>query len=475
LRWDQSAQLCNHPDNAASNLPARVDVYGDQPYPPCSGTPCLQQPSDVIKIINAARQKEKDGSGNPLPPLSLPGNFNSIRSDQKLVALINLERQDRGLAPFPTPTTPVPAYVPANGNIPLSWEAHNHAVFLAAFYRLADGGTNNTCNGDPLVHSNGIEGCFITRINAIPGFSNVQPASEAETDGQSPENAVYGWLYQDGQSTWGHRQGLLGVTDSTPDNDHCFTQIGAGSALSPNRALARGYTANTPDYFYIVDLVGEEKGRLATVGSTSGPRGPLGVSNPQMNAVDIFYQWIVFELDNGIRSVTSYQNPQWKEISYQSPQWKQIAAGAPGAGGTACATLQYPTRCNSLSPGAVVIGFDFFDSFVCGQPQKGSVQQGFQNRWLPGDFCGVVPPPVVTAISPGRGVAAGGDTVTVTGSEFTGATSVQFGTSSASGMTVVSDTQITATSPAGSGTVYVTVVRPDGPSGTSVADQFTYN
>ena len=41
-------------------------------------------------------------------------------------------------------------------------------------------------------------------------------------------------------------------------------------------------------------------------------------------------------------------------------------------------------------------------------------------------------------------------------------------------MTVDSDTEITATSPPGSGTVDVTVVTPTGTSVTSPADQFSY-
>jgi hypothetical protein len=83
--------------------------------------------------------------------------------------------------------------------------------------------------------------------------------------------------------------------------------------------------------------------------------------------------------------------------------------------------------------------------------------------------------PVVTAISPTSGGAGGGTTVTVTGSGLTGATSVRFGASDANAMTVVSDRQITATSPAGSGTVDVTVVTPTGTSPISPADQFTYS
>ena len=82
--------------------------------------------------------------------------------------------------------------------------------------------------------------------------------------------------------------------------------------------------------------------------------------------------------------------------------------------------------------------------------------------------------PTVTGISPTSGSAAGGDTVTVAGTGFTGATAVGFGVTGASGVAVKSDTQITATSPAGTGTVDVTVTTPAGTSAVVAADQFTY-
>jgi hypothetical protein len=70
---------------------------------------------------------------------------------------------------------------------------------------------------------------------------------------------------------------------------------------------------------------------------------------------------------------------------------------------------------------------------------------------------------------------AGGSTVTITGTGFTGATAVYFGTIPAATYSVSSDTQIIANDPAGSvGTVDVTVVTPAGTSATSPADQFTY-
>jgi len=82
--------------------------------------------------------------------------------------------------------------------------------------------------------------------------------------------------------------------------------------------------------------------------------------------------------------------------------------------------------------------------------------------------------PTVSGISPPMGPAVGGTNVTITGSGFTGATSVSFGPTAASSFTVNSDTQITATSPAGSGTVDVIITTPNGTSATGSVDQFTY-
>jgi hypothetical protein len=84
------------------------------------------------------------------------------------------------------------------------------------------------------------------------------------------------------------------------------------------------------------------------------------------------------------------------------------------------------------------------------------------------------PPPIVTGLGPTQGSASGGTSVTITGTNFTGATAVQFGTSAATSYTVNSATKITATSPGGRGTVDVTVTTAGGTSLTGVADRFTY-
>src|SRR5450830_632789 len=82
--------------------------------------------------------------------------------------------------------------------------------------------------------------------------------------------------------------------------------------------------------------------------------------------------------------------------------------------------------------------------------------------------------PAVTSLSPTSGASAGGTSVVITGTNFTGASAVKFGVTNASSYTVNSATQITATAPAGSGTVDVTVITMGGTSSTSGSDPFTY-
>jgi hypothetical protein len=83
--------------------------------------------------------------------------------------------------------------------------------------------------------------------------------------------------------------------------------------------------------------------------------------------------------------------------------------------------------------------------------------------------------PVVSEVSPDTGITTALTPVTITGSGFTGATAVDFGGVPATNVMDVTDTTITADSPAGSaGAVDVTVTAPGGLSATSPADQYTY-
>jgi hypothetical protein len=84
-------------------------------------------------------------------------------------------------------------------------------------------------------------------------------------------------------------------------------------------------------------------------------------------------------------------------------------------------------------------------------------------------------PPTIKKLAPKRGPAAGGTSVTITGTNFVGVTAVKFGGKEATGFTVNSLGSITATSPAGTtGKVDVTVTTADGTTMISAKDKFLY-
>jgi IPT/TIG domain len=90
-------------------------------------------------------------------------------------------------------------------------------------------------------------------------------------------------------------------------------------------------------------------------------------------------------------------------------------------------------------------------------------------------FTYVLTPPSVTSLSTSSGSTSGGTSVTIRGTNLSGATQVLFGSAPASSFTVVSSTKITAVTPAGtSGTVDVVVTTPSGTSAATSDDQFTY-
>jgi hypothetical protein len=70
--------------------------------------------------------------------------------------------------------------------------------------------------------------------------------------------------------------------------------------------------------------------------------------------------------------------------------------------------------------------------------------------------------PTIASVSSATRPPAGGNVVTITGTNLTGATSVTFGGTAGTALTVASATQLTVTAPAGTGTVDVAVTTPGG-------------
>ena len=96
--------------------------------------------------------------------------------------------------------------------------------------------------------------------------------------------------------------------------------------------------------------------------------------------------------------------------------------------------------------------------------QLGTLPNGFSYQ----------PPPSVTSISPANGPTSGGTNVTISGSSFVSGATVSIGGVAATGVSVVSGVQITATTPAHSaGAVAVVVTNPDTQPGT-LDNGYTY-
>jgi len=83
-------------------------------------------------------------------------------------------------------------------------------------------------------------------------------------------------------------------------------------------------------------------------------------------------------------------------------------------------------------------------------------------------------PGLLLIIAPSKGPAAGGTEVKITGENFTGTPKLLFGTAEAKNLKIVSKTEITATTPAGTkGKVDIILQAPNAPTSTLV-EGFTY-
>jgi subtilase family serine protease len=83
--------------------------------------------------------------------------------------------------------------------------------------------------------------------------------------------------------------------------------------------------------------------------------------------------------------------------------------------------------------------------------------------------------PSLSSLSPARGPARGGTTITIHGTNFVHVTAVHFGTKLGTKVKDVSATEVTVTAPAGSGAVHVTVTAAGGTtSSTSAAGKYQY-
>ena len=115
----------------------------------------------------------------------------------------------------------------------------------------------------------------------------------------------------------------------------------------------------------------------------------------------------------------------------------------------------------AVSGDTVAVGASGEDSSTTGlnsTPNEGATDAGAAYIFAPAQAA-----PTVASIAPASGSTAGGTSVTITGTGFTGATGVTIGGAAATSVNVASDTSITCNTPAGGvGTASVVVTTPGG-------------
>lgn len=190
------------------------------------------------------------------------------------------------------------------------------------------------------------------------------------------------------------------------------------------------------------------------------------------------------------------------QLTYTDPASPHVTQVFPNSGSTDGGT-SVSVRGTGLSDGAVYFGATLAAGWQCTDtectaesPESANpgvrdvtvVNGSGTSPIVPADqftYLADAPPapqlPVVTGVSPSHGPDSGGDQVTLTGSNFTDATQVDFGEAGedwSGDFTVVDDSHIQATVPRdwnAPETVDVTVDGPGGSSAVSAADQYRYD
>ena len=328
------------------------------------------------------------------------------------------------------------------------------------------GGTTVTITGSGFTAASGVSfgGVAATSytVNSSTSISAVDPSHAAGVVDVTVSNA--------------------GGTSATSSADQFTYQAApAVSGVSPNVSPVSGGVSVTISGSNFANVSGVKFGAVAASSYTVGSSTSITAVDPSESAGTID----VTVTNTGGTSATGSAD----RLTYQlSPTVSAVspASGPTGGGTTIVITGNYFTNVTSVSLGGVAATsytvnsatqitattpahaasvVDVVVTSAVGSSVTSSADQ----------FAYDAPAPTVTGVSPASGPAAEGTVVTISGTNFSGATSVMFGTTAATTFTVNSATQITATAPAESAAlVDVTIVGPGGTSATGSADQFTF-
>ncbi|HVA59499.1 MAG TPA: choice-of-anchor Q domain-containing protein [Mycobacteriales bacterium] len=306
-------------------------------------------------------------------------------------------------------------------------------------------------------------------FSVIDGSTTVMPSATFDNYDAAPQN--YGFNNGTTQSYPHSHNGsnfqpgamadafdTLGANDSAyagMDSSYRVTETVPDSSPSANLTFADGLSQNCSDERWAMGDVTVSVNAPATVTAVSGGGQSATVGASFANPL------VAIVRDAGQNpipgaTVSLVPTPAASGATATFPSGSSAASGSDG-------TVSVPVTAG------VAAG-----SYTVAASTSGASPASFALTNTAAAFTG--PTPSVTGLSPTSGPTTGGTPVKITGSGFTGATSVVFADTPAKSFAVVSGSEIDAVSPAigGAGPVYVTVTTPGGSSAAVPQAEFTY-
>jgi hypothetical protein len=492
----------NPPNNPSAN-----GIFGQ-----CSGDPAC------VNDINGVRAAQEQ-----LPPLALPTNWSTLTGPEQMFVWADLERTSRNEVAIPNLVNTYNAAVQAGltndgdpslsdlpGNSASIW-AGAYATVLGAIYAWmyddGPGGENSDCTATDM------SGCWGHRDNILADANTYGYPTEmdAGVGTDSAKNADYDAIFVVNPNatapanivfTWAQEQPFLvgstpapsisGVTLSgtpaAPTVTVTGSNFGSAAPTATPETCQAGDTGN--DYGFggleLQDVteswgggeLGDCIGLLLTSWSSTKVVFTFGneyANYGPINAGD--------QIEVTVQGVTD-------TVPASFTAAPTITKVSPNTGSTSGGTVITITGTNLTGATTVLFGTVAGTNLKVVSATKITVDSPAQSAGLrnvyvqtPGgksaaheaDWFTSVVPPTVTKVSPPSGPTTGGTPVTITGTNFTGATTVLFGTVAGTNLKVVSATQITVDSPAQSAALRnVYVETPGGKSAAQEADWFTY-
>jgi hypothetical protein len=349
-----------------------------------------------------------------LPPMVLPNGFEQMSDAEQLLVVTNLERGARGLSQFAGLSSTLDTAAALGGG-------DDSDPIPPIGYPFIQWGSNWADSFDTL------ESDFLWMYDDGIGGTNIE-CQIGNTSG-----------------CWGHRNNILGPWFNEGGQSTAMGAYGAGNIFTELFADKTGLPDSLIDPYSAVTFPSEVAPQVVQVDPTTA------VSPGTTTQVTIKGNY--FSLySNGVVPTVYFGSAQATNVQVA---WDgQLTADVPA---------------DPLGPAA--------DTVVVTVVTPGGTSDSAGDPTTNEFTYSASPALAVTGVSPNTGSVAGGDQVTITGSGLSWATSVSFGSTPATNLTINSNSSITVTSPpeANPSTENVTVTTSDGQtSSVSSADDFTY-